>query len=221
MHVLERLLRCPQQVVAQCCGDRDLRRLAGLALLAIAIGGVVFGAAVGSFRGGRQIVFAALKIPLATMATLAVCGPAMMAFAAAFDRGWSLRTVLAISLSAAARSSLVLLALAPVLWLLIDLGAPYHAVKLLSALAYALGGLSALMVVLRALGPGPGGFGATLAFIGVFLLVGGQTGWVLRPYLGRPDHRTVPLFVAGPEDGGVIGALWESGTATFRTGRKR
>jgi hypothetical protein len=215
MHLLERLLRHPQQVVTQCVDDRDLRRLALLAIAAIMVGGLVFGAAVGSFRGGRQIAFAALKIPLATMTTLAVCGPAMVALATAFERHWSLRTVLAIGLAASARASLVLLALAPVLWLIIDLAAPYHAVKLLSALAYSLGGLSALMVVLRALGPGRGRMGATLALIGLFLLVGGQTGWVLRPYLGRPDHQNVPFIVWGPEDGGVIGALWESSAATF------
>ena len=215
MHVLERLLRHPQQVVAQCYDDRDLRRLAALALAAIAVGGLVFGAAVGSFRGGRQIAFAAVKIPVATMATLAVCGPAMVALAAAFERRWSLRTVLAIGLAASARASMVLLALAPVLWLIIDLGTPYHAVKLLSALFYALGGLSALLVVLRALGPGRGRVGAALTLIGVFLLVGGQTGWVLRPYLGRPDHRTVPFIVWGPEDGGLAGALWESSSETF------
>jgi hypothetical protein len=215
MHLVERLLRRLQQVVAQCWDDRDLRRLASLALLTIAVGGLFFGAAVGSYRGGQQILFAAVKIPLATMATLAVCGPAMVALAAAFERTWSFRTVLAIGLAASARASMVLLALAPVLWLIIDLGTPYHTVKLLAALAYAVGGLSALLVVLRALGPGRGRAGATLMLIGLFLLVGGQTGWLLRPYLGQPDHRVVPFLVSGPEDGGVVGALWESSSATF------
>ena len=213
MNTLEQLLRHPEQVIARCRKGRELESFGRAALGAIVAGGAAFGAAVGAFRGGRQILFAATKIPLATVVTLGVCAPALYALGSVFGRRWPLRTVVAIALGAAARSALVLLALAPVLWLAIDLGTPYPLVKLLATLAYALGGLSALSVAVRALGDEPGRRGCATAFVALFLLVGGQTGWVLRPYLGRPEDPTVPFIVRTAEDGGLPAALWRSTAA--------
>jgi len=100
------LLRRPSAVVAQCLAEREQRRLARLCLSAIALGGAAFGAAVGSYRGGAQWMLASAKMPLAMLATLAICGPAVYALAAAFGRPWRFRVVLGLSLAAWARGSL-------------------------------------------------------------------------------------------------------------------
>jgi hypothetical protein len=199
--MMNRLLRAPAEVAKDCHADGDLRSVAASSIAAIVAGALVFGAAVGSWRGGPQIAYAALKLPLVTVGTLVLCVPAFYAIAAVFGRPVSLRAAVSIMLVAGARSSLVLLAATPLLWLTVNLGASYDGVKLLAALAYALGGLAALGLILRALGPGPGRWATVGTFIGIFLLVGGQTAWILRPYLGTPGRNEITLFTREREGG--------------------
>jgi len=208
--LLNRLLRSPAEVAADCREDRDLKSLAANAIGAIFAGAVLFGAAVGSWRGGVQIAFVAAKLPLVTLGTLALCVPAFYAVAAVFGRPWSLRAAVSIMLVAGARLSLVLLAATPVVWLAINLGASYDAVKLMAALAYALAGLAALGLLLRGLGDGPGRIGTVLTFIGVFLVVGGQSAWILRPYIGTPGRDDITFFTQERE-GGLAWQLLVSG----------
>jgi hypothetical protein len=217
---LAELLRSPAAAASRCHEDEGLRDLVASCLVAIGLGGVAFGAAVGSFRGGTQILFAGLKLPLAALAALAVCGPAFHALAATLGRPWSLRSTLALVLASGARSALVLLALSPVLWLTIDFGASYHAVKLFASFCYGAAGISALGVLVRGLGPGSGRVATALAFVGVFLLVGGQTAWLLRPYLGDPSEERVP-FLVNRAEGGVAGALLKSGALLLDYDRER
>jgi hypothetical protein len=206
---MNRLLRVPGEVAADCRDDRDLTRLAASALVAVVTGAVLFGAAVGTWRGGEQIAFAALKLPVVTVATLALCGPAFYAIAAVFGRPWSVRSAVSIMLVAGARFSLVLLAATPVVWLAINLGASYDAVKLLAVLAYALAGLAALGLLLRGLGEGKGRVATVVTFIGVFLVVGGQSAWILRPYIGTPGRSEITLFTRERE-GGVAWQILQS-----------
>jgi hypothetical protein len=203
------ILRAPEAVARRCREERDLPALVATALTVIAAGSAVFGGVVGSMRGGAQILFAAIKMPLVILVTLALCGPAFHVLAAVFGRPWSLRTVVSMVLSAGARASLVQLALAPALWLFIDCGASYHAVKLAAVVAYGLAGLAALGVLTRGLGDGPGKGITFAAFVGLYLLAGGQTAWILRPYLGRPDSQAVP-FLTREKEGGVADAVWTS-----------
>lgn len=202
------ILRAPEVAIDACRDRRAQRGVASMCLLAIAGGGALFGAAVGSFRGGAQIPLAALKIPLATLVTMAVAGPALLALAAAFGRRWHLPESVALMLAAGGRSSLVLAALAPPLWLAIDMGLEYALIKLAATLAYALAGLSGLALLLRGLGGEPGRWGAAGSFVLVFMVAGAQTAWVLRPYLGDPRDREVPVLVAGRVEGGVWRSLW-------------
>ncbi len=202
------LLRSPARAVQTCFAPDQQTSIARISLLLIVLGGGVFGLSVGSFRGSPQLFFAALKIPAATLLTLATAGPAFYAIATAFGRRWDLRSAIAITLSAGARSSLVLFALAPALALAVDFGEGYSLVRLGAVVAYGLGGLSGLSVIVAALGPAPGRGGALLAFAGVFLVVGAQSAWLLRPYIGDPRDTTVPLFAHGRVEGGVVGALW-------------
>ena len=199
--LMNRLLRAPSEVAADCREDRDLPRLAANAIAVIAAGALLFGAAAGSWRGGPQTAYAAIKLAMVTIGTLALCVPAFYAIAAVFGRPWSLRSAVSIMLVAGARFSLVLIAATPVLWLTINLGASYDAAKLVAALAYALGGLAALGLLLRGLGDGPGRVATVVTFLGVFLVVGGQTAWILRPYLGSPDHGEVTFFTREREGG--------------------
>ncbi len=205
---LSALLRSPATVAEACRDDRALVHLARASLLSIVFGGVVFGAVLGSFRGDLQILYSAIKLPLAVLVSLAVCVPAFHAFAAVLGRPWPLRQIIALVLASVARSSLVLLALAPVAWLGIDVGLSYHQTTLVAVAAYGIGGAFSLGVLLRGLGRGAGQLLTTFAFAAVFLGVGAQTAWGLRPYLGRPAQNEIP-FVRDAE-GGFADAIAKS-----------
>jgi hypothetical protein len=199
--LVNRLLRTPADVARDCREDRDQRDVASIALVAIAVGAALFGAAVGSWRGGAQIAFAALKLPIVTLGTLALCMPAFYAVAAVFGRPWSLPAAVSIMLAAGARFSLVLLAATPVVWLTVNLGASYDAVKLVASFAYALAGLGALGLLLHGLGEGAGRVATVLTFVTIFLFVGGQAAWILRPYIGNPRDPETTLFTREREGG--------------------
>jgi hypothetical protein len=146
-------------------------------------------------------------MPIGILGTLAIAAPAFYVLAALFGRPWPLRPVLSLVLSAGARFGLVLLALTPPLWLLIDFGAPYQAIKLAATLAYGLAGLAGLEVLVRGLGNGPGKRMTIALFVGVFTLIGAQNAWVLRPYLGTPGDPDVALFTREREGGLVVQLL--------------
>jgi hypothetical protein len=208
--MITELLRHPAQIVERCRNPSEQRDIVRRDLVLIAVGGALFGAVVGTFRGGSQIGAAAFKIPIATLMTLAISGPGLTAFALAFGRSWTLRETLSYLLSAGARSSLVLFALSPVLWLVIDLEASYSTIRLVATAAYALSGLSGFLLLLRSLGPARGRAPAAACFTLLFLVVGGQSAWLLRPYLGNPGDRNVPMFAHGRHQGGLVETLGRS-----------
>lgn len=209
LQLLDEILRAPGDVAARCREDRDVKAVARTALLTLLVAAIAFGAAVGAWRGGLQIVFGAMKMPIGIVGTLALAAPAFYALAAVFGRAWPLRSVLSLVLSAGARFALVLLAMTPPLWLTINFGAPYEAIKLAATLAYGLAGLAGLEVLVRGLGDGPGGRTTITLFVGVFLLIGAQNAWVLRPYLGTPGQTEVQLFTRARE-GGLVVQLYRS-----------
>ncbi len=194
-HVLARLLRSPGDVARACRDDDDdVRNIASFSLASTILGAAAFGGVVGSFRGSHQILYGAAKVPIAVLATLCLAAPAFHAIAAVLGRPWPMRSIIALALAAAGRSSLVLLAFAPALWLVYDFGMGYHTAALCASAAYAIAGIAALSVLVRGLGEGPGRITTALAFMAVFFMVGGQTAWILRPYLVRPRTTSIPFL---------------------------
>ncbi|MEM1030554.1 MAG: hypothetical protein AAF928_00365 [Myxococcota bacterium] len=202
------LLRAPAEVAARCRRDEDTRALIGILLAAIVTGSAAFGAALGSFRGGLQIAYAAFKLPIAVIAALVVCVPALHALTSVLVRPWPLRAVLAVMLASLARASLILLALTPALWLGIDLGMSYHDAVLVAAAAYGVSGLFGLSVLFRGIGVRRANVVALLSSTGVFLLALGQTSWLARPYLLRPQTEEIPFLRS--VEGGYGDALHRS-----------
>lgn len=226
------LLRRPDEVARRCREDDRLRPLAATSLGAILVGAAAFGGTLGTFRGGHQIAFAALKVPLAVTVTLAITVPAFYALATAAGRTFSLRTSVALVLAALGRASLLLLATAPVLWLAIDLGLGYHASAVLAAALYAFAGALALSVLVRGLGEGRGRVATAFAFVVLLAGVGAQTAWSLRPFLVRPTATDVP-FVRETEGSfadavvksmrssvGIYDAVWTGSRAVGAAGER-
>jgi hypothetical protein len=160
----------------------------------------LFGIVLGSARNFSQALASGVKLPLAWVITLAVCAPAFYGLAAVFGRGIRLRALITLILAAAARASLVLFALLPVLWLAVDLfggnGSGYHRLTMSAALIYGCAGVAGLGIMWRALGVSLKTVPLLLGFLGTFCLVAGQTAWSLRPFVGRPSETTTPWFRA-------------------------
>jgi hypothetical protein len=202
------LLREPASVAARCESRQDLREIALWSLGCLVLGAALFGGVVGSFRGGAQIGFSAIKLPLALLATLVVSVPAFFALTIGFGGRARFVSIAALSLAASARGALLLAASAPVLWLAVDRGLGYHSAVVFAAVLYALSGVSALGIVLRGLGGSVRALVTAAACGIVFFGVLGQTAWMLRPFFGRPSQASIP-FVR-PREGSFADAVSRS-----------
>lgn len=141
------------------------------------------------------MVYAGAKLPLVLLLTAAVCAPTLSALRSVLQGKASLQRDLALVLSSLALSRLVLTALAPLVLLAVSFSAPYHGLTLLVVTCCSLAGLAGLLLLLRGLRRMAGHLGYVIAacLLPVFVLVGGQMAWTLRPYLVRPRTRRVPI----------------------------
>ena len=219
VQMAHKILVDPKGTARQCVEEQDLKQVVLTALWLTTLGTAVFGAVIGGFRGGIQIAYSAIKLPLAMLITLAFCVPAFQGINAALGKPMPLRSMVALSLSAMSRASLALIALSPVAWLAVDYGLSYHLVVSLASLLYGGAGLAALAVLLRGLAPGAWRPLIALGIVVVFFGVGGQTAWMLRPFLGRPAQAEVP-FVRAREKS-FADAILTSGHSATRFGAFR
>ena len=212
---IDQLLRDAPAVLERIREGRDLATLAKAMILTIAFGGGVFGAAMGTFRGGEQILYAGVKLPIALLLTMAICAPALTALNRAVGRAGCMRRDLALVLSALARSSLVLAAQAPLVLLAVRAEASYHAVVLLVVACCSIAGIVGLTLFLRGLNAtqSSGLWTVAPALFLVFALVGTQMSWTLRPFLLRPRTPDV-VFVRAVE-----GSFFESVARSVQSAR--
>jgi hypothetical protein len=191
---LEELLRSPQGVAERIRRGEDLRPLVLSALLALLLGAGTFGAVLATARGGAQLGYSAIKLPLAILITLCLCVPAFAAIARALGRDLTLGGMVGLTLSAAGRAALVLLAFAPAVWFVLDRGLGYHLSVLLSAICYGVAGVSALRVMASGIGLDGRGLGILACCAAVLLPTGAQSAWMMRPFIGRPSQAQVPFL---------------------------
>lgn len=181
----------------------------------IAVAMAIVGAALGSYRGDEQIAYAAIKLPLVLLGTAALSAPALTAIGAAIGRRARLAQDLALVMSALAFGALLLAACTPLVMLGRAVDLSYHRMIVLTVVMFAIAGFAAMRMIVRALSfeEGPGWRTAVAGFCAVFVLVGGQLAWSLRPYLVRPRTPDVP-FVREVE-----GSLFEAIVGATRSAR--
>ena len=215
--LVDQLLRDRAGVLARVRQGLGLSELVKTLVITIVVGAALAGAAMGSFRGGAQIAFAAVKLPLALLLTAALCAPALAALGHALGRPASLARDLALVVTALATGTLVLVALVPVLLVARAVDLDYHGSILLTVGCGGVAGVVAvavLVVGLRRVSLRDVSIVVTL-FSLLFVVVGAQVGWTLRPWLVRPRATEIP-FVRGVE-----GSLYDAvlGSATLGAGR--
>jgi hypothetical protein len=195
--IVDGLLTEPHSLVEQAQAADAARQseLVRALLLTILGGTAAFGAAVGFYRGGAQMLYAAIKLPLVVLLTAAVSTPALTALGVALGRAAGLRADLVRVLAALARGSLVLTATAPLMLVASCIHLGYHAAVLLLVVCCAVAGAAGLPILGRALwGERKGRVFLIASMLVVVGLAGTHTAWLFRPYLVRPRTTSVPFL---------------------------
>ena len=166
----------------------DRYPVGGLLVLTV-LSSAAFGAAVGGYLGGRQMAFAAVKMPVYFLGTLGLSFGAMHLFAARELRaGETFR----IALETVALTTVILSAMAPV-EALFSLSSPrpsrrhYSFLILLLTGSIGVAGVAGVLRAHRRLRS----VRLTVAWVFLYQTVGAQLAWLLRPWVndglgGRP-----------------------------------
>ena len=214
---------------------RDAERLDGIVLSALStilIGAGAYGAVFGMWHSPLQAVFAALKLPLVFLGTIAVSLAAGVALAAVLRSGLSAMQSMTLLLVSFAGIAALLGSLAPVVasfvwlspppdpaWIGLDPSDPrvrpaleVHHRWLLSHVAMmascALVGVWRLRRILESvLPPGSRSGGLWLSWVLVAGFVGAELSWLARPFQGTPTLGP-SLFRAEPLAGNFFESVW-------------
>jgi len=213
--MIDLLLRDREAMLARIRKGSDVAAIMRTMIATIAVCMAIVGAALGSYRGGAQIGYAAIKLPIVLLGTAALSAPALSAIGAALGRPSRLSADLALVMAALAFGALLLAACTPLIMVGRALELDYHRMILATVAMFSIAGLAALRMVWRAvaLEAAPGWRTAVLGMCVVFSLVGGQLSWALRPYLVRPRTPEAPFL----RD--VEGSLFDAVTGAFRSAR--
>ncbi|HEY0991041.1 MAG TPA: hypothetical protein VGD80_28510, partial [Kofleriaceae bacterium] len=213
--MIDLLLRDREAMLARIRKGSDLAAIMRTMIATIAVCMAIVGAALGSYRGGAQIGYAAIKLPIVLLGTAALSAPALSAIGAALGRPSRLSADLALVMAALAFGALLLAACTPLIMVGRALELDYHRMILATVAMFSIAGLAALRMVWRAvaLEAAPGWRTAVAGLCVVFALVGGQLSWALRPYLVRPRTPEAPFL----RD--VEGSLFDAVTGAFRSAR--
>jgi hypothetical protein len=115
--LIDLLLRDRRAMLARLHGDADLAAILRTMIATIAVAMAIVGAALGSYRGGVQIAYAAIKLPIVLLGTAALSAPALSAIGAALGRPSRLAADLALVMAALAFGALLLAACTPLILL--------------------------------------------------------------------------------------------------------
>jgi hypothetical protein len=213
--MIDLLLRDRETMLARIRKGSDVAAIMRTMIATIAVCMAIVGAALGSYRGGAQIAYAAIKLPIVLLGTAALSAPALSAIGAALGRRSRLSADLALVMAALAFGALLLAACTPLIMVGRALELDYHRMILSTVAMFAVAGLAALRMVWRALAleAAPGWRTAVAGLCVVFSLVGGQLSWALRPYLVRPRTPEAPFL----RD--VEGSLFDAVSGAFRSAR--
>ncbi|NIQ05948.1 MAG: hypothetical protein GWO20_09565 [Candidatus Korarchaeota archaeon] len=178
--------------------------------LATLVFSVIYGVTMGVYPGGWQILYTAVKIPLLLLLSVYITAPSFYVLTALLGGECSFSQLLVLFLSSLTIMSTVLLALFPVNLFFILTTAntsfiTYAFIVLLNVAIFGLAGLFALSYLSRGYTKLYTGIDYVPAFLIqsiIFILVGTQLSWVLRPYF-----HYYPGFIRPIEDNFYIAVL--------------
>jgi len=151
---------------------------------------LLYGALLGVTHGLGQTVSSALKLPLLFLATLLICAPVLYLINALFGANQSLAQSLALVLMAITVTALLLLSFMPVTIFFITVTDHYQFFKLLNVCLFLIAGSGGALFLKQGMAAaGQPEQVARLIFylwLAVYIFVGCQMAWTLRPFFGYP-----------------------------------
>ena len=195
------LLHHPDRILASLRADRDLGRLSGIFFRIGLVTCLLYGAVMGAtnlLQGSEQaltqkllqIGVSALKVPVLFLLTCAIVLPPIYVSNAFVGSRLSFRQMLAVLLSSLAVTTTVLASMATVSLFFALTSQSYDFLKLLHVLFFVYAGLSGLGYQRRCLRelmpPGTSSGGLWVLWLVLYMFVGTQLAWVLRPFVGDP-----------------------------------
>ncbi len=174
----------------------DLRAKLAATVAAMVAGAALYGAALGLWRGGAQVAYAAIKLPLVLIVTAALT--MLFNWMSAVLLGLQVRfaQVAVLSFLALGVAAVLLASLAPVAWLFavsvpapsLEARATHNLLYLLHTVMVGGAGLAGMAVLWRTLERLADDRRRTrrifAAWVLSFALVGGEVAWALRPFVG-------------------------------------
>jgi len=188
--VVEEYIKRRQEFIKNLTEETQLKAYFINSNVAVIVLSAVYGAIMGLYAGGLQILYDAIKIPILLLISLYITVPSFYVLTSLLGGRRSLSQVVVLLLSGLTAMSTILLALIPVnlFFFLTTANATYSTyafLVLLNVLIFALAGFFALVYLLRGfMALYPGGEWILSFLIGsfIFIFVGTQLAWVLRPY---------------------------------------
>lgn len=202
LRIAESLLKHRDQVYSELKSGTNLNSIIISSNLTITVLTALYGASIGVFPGGIQILSDAVKVPLILLVTLYVTIPTYYVLDALFGGQLSLRQTTGILVSGFGLMSLVLIALLPVNLFFIlttgsnSAGTAYDFIVLLNLTIFTVAGLAAITFILEGYSTTHQGSEWKLSFLMsslVLALVGTQMSWILRPYFNPSSEFIRPL----------------------------
>jgi hypothetical protein len=206
---VDELLKAPHAVLHDIEHDVDLAARTRTYVQVLIACAAAFGASLGFYRGGVQILFATIKLPLVMLVTLAVVAPLLHTLNRALERPASMARDVAFLVAGFARGGLVLAAELPLVWAAHALGIGYHRFILLAVATCGIAGAVTFSFLWRALSFSKPGRGlVTAVVLATLVAVGAQATWLFRPFLVRP--RATSVVFVHPLEGSFSDSIGDS-----------
>ena len=206
---VDELLKRPAQAARAIEAGSDLTARTRTYVKVLVACTATFGAALGFSRGGVQVLYAALKLPLVALVTLAVVAPLLHLLNRALERPANMARDVSTLVAALARGALVLAAETPLIWAAHAVGAEYHRMILLTVIACSVAGAMSFWFLWGVLSATPRSrLAVALIVLTTIGIVGAQASWLFRPYLVRP--RATNVVFMHPLEGSFSEALGDS-----------
>jgi len=196
------MLHHPDEIRKSLRTDSNLWQLSRAFLLISVVMAAGYGAVMGAtnlLQGSSMLMWAklsmlivtAVKVPVLFLFTLAIVLPPIYVSNAFVGARFSFRQMLASLLASVAVTTTILASMATVAFFFAVTSRSYDFIKLLHVLFYIYAGLAGLSYLVRQMKlmlAGRGGFSRRLfiLWLALYMFVGTQLAWVLRPFVGSP-----------------------------------
>lgn len=200
------LLRHPDEIMESLRSDNELWNLSRIFFIVSLLMAAIYGAVMGATNLLQNsnmllsdkflmILITAIKVPILFLLTLVIIFPPIYVSNAFVGAQLSFRQMITMLLASLAIIATILASMATVAFFFALTSKSYHFIKLLHVLFFAYAGLSGAsylskcvssmsLVTIRQISPK-----VFLVWLLLYIFVGTQLAWVLRPFVGSPNEK--------------------------------